>query len=317
MNSITKAIKAAGVDSKSQQFAAMWSHDTKECEVCDQSFGLIRRRHHCRNCGKCVCNSCSPNTWTLEHVSTKPQRVCNMCYVKLKTTLREKKDSERVIIGENSAGDIIGSLNNSFASTRSDISTLSQFNSVESEDDDQSSVESGRRSSSRPPSFNSRPPSFNNIKRTSRPKSIGPPPLPKKKPVPPVPIKRRKKPKNLQKKISKPKIKPPPRRVAIKSESGVPRKSSLEALRSRGMVSSFAKQLNKGKKVRSAPQRKRRKPKAKAPRRRPSTAVLQATFRSEVRRLSQASGSDTKAIMKRLSKCLSPSALPSDDDEYE
>jgi hypothetical protein len=82
------------------------------------------------------------------------------------------------------------------------------------------------------------------------------------------------------------------------------------------MVSSFAKQLNKGKKVRSAPQRKRRKP--KTPRRRPSTAVLQAAVRSEVRRLSQVSGSDTKAIMKRLSKCLSPSALPSDDDdEYE
>ena len=81
LNSITGAMKDAGVDSKSQQFAAMWSHDTKECEVCDQSFGLIRRRHHCRNCGKCVCNSCSPNQWTLEHVSSKPQRVCNMCYV--------------------------------------------------------------------------------------------------------------------------------------------------------------------------------------------------------------------------------------------
>ena len=214
LNSITGAMKDAGVDSKSQQFAAMWSHDTKECEVCDQSFGLIRRRHHCRNCGKCVCNSCSPNTWTLEHVSTKPQRVCNMCYVsvstllfslcrrrtlhshttpqvKLKTTLREKKESQRVIIGENSVGDIIGSMN-SFASSRSDISTrssiasnLSQFNSVESEDDDQSSVESGRRPSSRPPSFNSRPPSFNN-KRTSRPKSNGPPPLPKRKQAPPV-----------------------------------------------------------------------------------------------------------------------------------
>ena len=87
MNSITKAIKAAGVDSESQQFAAMWSHDTKECEVCDQSFGLIRRRHHCRNCGKCVCNSCSPNTWKLEHVSSKPQRVCNMCYVSEHTFL--------------------------------------------------------------------------------------------------------------------------------------------------------------------------------------------------------------------------------------
>ena len=87
MNSITKAMKAAGVDAKSQQFAAMWSHDTKECEVCDQSFGLIRRRHHCRNCGKCVCNSCSPNTWKLEHVSSKPQRVCNMCYVSEHTFL--------------------------------------------------------------------------------------------------------------------------------------------------------------------------------------------------------------------------------------
>ena len=209
----------------------------------------------------------------------------------------------------------------SFTSTKSDVSTsLSQFGSVESEDDDQSSVESGRRPSSRPPSLqNSRPPSFQNTrppsfknKRVSRPKSSGPPPLPKKK-APPLPSKRRK-PKSIQKKISKPKIKAPPR-IAIKSKNGG-RKDSLEALRSRSMVSSISAQLNKGKKARSAPQRNRRR--TPKPRRRPSAAVMKAAVRSEARRLSQVTGSDTKSIMKRLSKCLSPVVMPSDDDdEYE
>jgi hypothetical protein len=346
MTAITNSMKEAGVDSK-QQFAAMWSHDTKECEVCDQSFGLIRRRHHCRNCGKCVCSSCSPNQWTLEHVSQKPQRVCNMCYVsigfpmifhththtttttthkqqvRLKTAEREKSESQRVIIGENSSLDMLDSLN-SFISTRSDVSTtLTSLSSVGSEDSMEERRLSGNRSLSfkkarppslnkrRPPSFNTtRPPSFKKINRTSRPKSSGPPPpLPRKKKAPPVPNKKRK-----PKVIQKPVVKPAPIGSSSSSSSSS-RKSSIEKLRSKSSVSAMVAQLNKGRKVRAAPQRpKRRKP--KPTRRRPSTAVMRAAVRSEARRLSQAMASnDTKQIMKRLSDCLSPSVLSSDDTD--
>mmetsp|Transcript_10834 Transcript_10834/g.20585 ORF Transcript_10834/g.20585 Transcript_10834/m.20585 type:complete len:565 (-) Transcript_10834:130-1824(-) len=36
-----------------------WREDCEACELCQQSFGFWRRRHHCRGCGKCVCARCS------------------------------------------------------------------------------------------------------------------------------------------------------------------------------------------------------------------------------------------------------------------
>mmetsp|Transcript_88126 Transcript_88126/g.247871 ORF Transcript_88126/g.247871 Transcript_88126/m.247871 type:complete len:362 (+) Transcript_88126:85-1170(+) len=38
-----------------------WDPDGPNCSCCGDAFGLTRRRHHCRVCGKCVCNACSKN----------------------------------------------------------------------------------------------------------------------------------------------------------------------------------------------------------------------------------------------------------------
>lgn len=39
----------------------VWQPDAsaKRCTVCDHTFNLIRRRHHCRRCGNVICNDCS------------------------------------------------------------------------------------------------------------------------------------------------------------------------------------------------------------------------------------------------------------------
>mmetsp|Transcript_138048 Transcript_138048/g.358560 ORF Transcript_138048/g.358560 Transcript_138048/m.358560 type:complete len:308 (+) Transcript_138048:122-1045(+) len=37
-----------------------WQNDQKACAMCSKVFTLIRRRHHCRSCGRCTCEDCSP-----------------------------------------------------------------------------------------------------------------------------------------------------------------------------------------------------------------------------------------------------------------
>ncbi|GAM22785.1 hypothetical protein SAMD00019534_059600 [Acytostelium subglobosum LB1] len=55
--------------------------DASKCMFCNDSFTIINRRHHCRNCGKVVCGSCSPAKKLLPHVKKdKPVRVCLYCY---------------------------------------------------------------------------------------------------------------------------------------------------------------------------------------------------------------------------------------------
>jgi hypothetical protein len=50
--------------------------------VCGQSFGMGRRRHHCRSCGDAVCTACSNSKLVLPHIDPiKPQRVCDPCAV--------------------------------------------------------------------------------------------------------------------------------------------------------------------------------------------------------------------------------------------
>ena len=50
------------------------------CTACSVQFTLIRRRHHCRNCGRIYCNNCCNYFIPLIHYGfVKPVRVCNIC----------------------------------------------------------------------------------------------------------------------------------------------------------------------------------------------------------------------------------------------
>ncbi|XP_014289849.1 pleckstrin homology domain-containing family F member 2-like [Halyomorpha halys] len=73
-----------------EAFAAVWVPDTEAefCMCCRISeFSVINRRHHCRNCGNVVCRSCSRNKFVLNHMSSKPVRVCRNCFIKLSKKL--------------------------------------------------------------------------------------------------------------------------------------------------------------------------------------------------------------------------------------
>ncbi|KAM9311643.1 lateral signaling target protein 2 homolog [Gastrophryne carolinensis] len=49
------------------------------CMSCHAPFTLLRRRHHCRSCGKIFCSRCSGYSSTLPH-NAQPVRVCSHCY---------------------------------------------------------------------------------------------------------------------------------------------------------------------------------------------------------------------------------------------
>ncbi|MGH8147481.1 MAG: FYVE zinc finger domain-containing protein [Rhodanobacteraceae bacterium] len=70
---------------------ATWHADTANCARCNQAFGRVfpvRWRHHCRLCGECVCDDCSPDRVRLKYPVQRPGsaretgvvRVCHACY---------------------------------------------------------------------------------------------------------------------------------------------------------------------------------------------------------------------------------------------
>lgn len=63
--------------------APVWVADelVSNCNSCGQSFNLIRRRHHCRNCGHIFCNPCSNHYVPLTQFGyNDPVRVCDLCF---------------------------------------------------------------------------------------------------------------------------------------------------------------------------------------------------------------------------------------------
>ena len=63
-----------------------WQDDSSiySCSGCGSQFGLLLRRHHCRNCGKIFCYGCSSARCVVSDVSKSiPQRVCKWCKLTL------------------------------------------------------------------------------------------------------------------------------------------------------------------------------------------------------------------------------------------
>ncbi|XP_069100608.1 uncharacterized protein [Pleurodeles waltl] len=60
-----------------------WIPDSacSNCMDCRAQFTLVRRRHHCRSCGKIFCSRCSAHMVPLPHFGhSKAVRVCNHCF---------------------------------------------------------------------------------------------------------------------------------------------------------------------------------------------------------------------------------------------
>jgi hypothetical protein len=69
-----------------------WAADesSKTCNICDALFTFIKRRHHCRCCGKLVCGSCSERNFKDANVDL--DRVCDKCYTSLTSEENENRD---------------------------------------------------------------------------------------------------------------------------------------------------------------------------------------------------------------------------------
>eukprot|EP00730_Choanoeca_flexa_P005300 TRINITY_DN11920_c1_g1_i6.p1 TRINITY_DN11920_c1_g1~~TRINITY_DN11920_c1_g1_i6.p1 ORF type:complete len:742 (+),score=243.10 TRINITY_DN11920_c1_g1_i6:109-2334(+) len=66
---------------RKSQRTKQWQDDTEvmECSMCQRSFGVKRRKHHCRQCGGVFCAECSDQKVKLPS-SAKPVRVCDRCH---------------------------------------------------------------------------------------------------------------------------------------------------------------------------------------------------------------------------------------------
>ncbi|XP_075945436.1 FYVE, RhoGEF and PH domain-containing protein 6-like [Anarhichas minor] len=75
--------------------APIWIPDprTTMCMICTCEFTLTWRRHHCRACGKVVCQSCSSNKCALEYLKNHLARVCNQCFPVLQLQKSERAQS--------------------------------------------------------------------------------------------------------------------------------------------------------------------------------------------------------------------------------
>ena len=57
--------------------------DARECGACRITFTLLRRRHHCRACGRVFCDDCTQSRCLFVNTElfAKPQRVCQACII--------------------------------------------------------------------------------------------------------------------------------------------------------------------------------------------------------------------------------------------
>lgn len=65
---------------------AVWLKDSQvsRCKQCNKDFGVLRRKHHCRNCGSIFCNECSSrNCFIPDSTYTTQERVCDGCFARL------------------------------------------------------------------------------------------------------------------------------------------------------------------------------------------------------------------------------------------
>jgi len=61
----TVGSRAAAEALAQSQVPPVWVSDsaTTVCMICEAEFKLLKRRHHCRNCGAAICDACSPARW--------------------------------------------------------------------------------------------------------------------------------------------------------------------------------------------------------------------------------------------------------------
>ncbi|XP_029822868.3 LOW QUALITY PROTEIN: uncharacterized protein LOC115308876 [Ixodes scapularis] len=78
--------------------APLWIPDQRVtmCQLCTSGFSFTHRRHHCRACGKVVCAACSANKMPLQFKGPEPVRVCDDCFISLRSgEAKERSDPDQ------------------------------------------------------------------------------------------------------------------------------------------------------------------------------------------------------------------------------
>ncbi|KAL3674396.1 hypothetical protein V7S43_000351 [Phytophthora oleae] len=80
-------------------FDVQWESDEKvaKCGLCRSDFSLVRRKHHCRHCGRVMCSDCS--SFLYFEFSHRKHRVCASCNNQLLAE-QETYDQEAVAAGD-------------------------------------------------------------------------------------------------------------------------------------------------------------------------------------------------------------------------
>jgi hypothetical protein len=73
----------AGLPSAVERRAWVPDETVTACQLCFSQFTFVHRRHHCRHCGKCVCDPCSRQRLILRGCA-HPERVCRGCAIELR-----------------------------------------------------------------------------------------------------------------------------------------------------------------------------------------------------------------------------------------
>eukprot|EP00656_Telonema_subtile_P057614 TRINITY_DN9514_c0_g1_i1.p1 TRINITY_DN9514_c0_g1~~TRINITY_DN9514_c0_g1_i1.p1 ORF type:complete len:210 (+),score=60.00 TRINITY_DN9514_c0_g1_i1:76-705(+) len=64
------------------EFGVVWEEDdaVTHCRLCNAKFGLFKRKHHCRFCGRVTCSQCAANKAPHPNApSSKPHLICDKC----------------------------------------------------------------------------------------------------------------------------------------------------------------------------------------------------------------------------------------------
>lgn len=79
--------------------APVWIPDYRVtmCQHCTAEFTLTFRRHHCRACGKVVCDHCSANRAPLQYKRNQSVRVCDRCFEVLQKEFERKYEGTVIV----------------------------------------------------------------------------------------------------------------------------------------------------------------------------------------------------------------------------
>ena len=65
------------------------------CQICSKIFNLMRRRHHCRNCGKNICKKCTISERFVIEGFYRLKKVCRDCILLIKSQIGTIQDIQR------------------------------------------------------------------------------------------------------------------------------------------------------------------------------------------------------------------------------